>query len=103
MSLYPSASNWAELNQQCFSNMQAIVSRYQTPVMICEVGMPSDQPDACHSFLSDLMEKIDRMPQGQGLGVLYWEPQCYGNWKGYTLGAFDPSGRPTRAMQAFAR
>jgi arabinogalactan endo-1,4-beta-galactosidase len=93
MSLYPSASNWAELNQQCFSNMQAIVSRYQTPVMICEVGMPSDQPDACHSFLSDLMEKIDRMPQGQGLGVLYWEPQCYGNWKGYTLGAFDPSGR----------
>ena len=103
MSLYPSASNWAELNQQCFSNMQAIVSRYQTPVMICEVGMPSDQPDACYSFLSDLMGKIDRMPQGQGLGVLYWEPQCYGNWKGYTLGAFDPSGRPTRAMQAFAR
>jgi arabinogalactan endo-1,4-beta-galactosidase len=33
--------------------------------------------------------------------VFYWEPQAYGNWKGYPLGAFDNSGKPTAAMNAF--
>ena len=36
------------------------------------------------------------------MGVLYWEPQSYGSWKGYTLGAFDNSGKPTEALDAFA-
>jgi arabinogalactan endo-1,4-beta-galactosidase len=36
------------------------------------------------------------------LGVLYWEPQAYNNWNGYTLGAFDNSGKPTTALSVFA-
>jgi arabinogalactan endo-1,4-beta-galactosidase len=34
--------------------------------------------------------------------VFYWEPECYNNWQGYGLGAFDNTGKPTVAMSAFA-
>ena len=51
--------------------------------------------------MSDLINKLKSIPNQMGLGIFYWEPQSYGNWKGYTLGAFDNNGRPTRAMSAF--
>ncbi|TMI66027.1 MAG: hypothetical protein E6H07_09020 [Bacteroidetes bacterium] len=63
--------------------------------------MPWDDTANCKSFLSDLIIKVKSVTGNKGLGVLYWEPQCYGGWKGYTLGAFDNSGKPTVAMEAF--
>jgi len=51
--------------------------------------------------LTDIITKTKSVTGGKGLGVFYWEPQSYGNWKGYTLGAFDNSGKPTVAMDAF--
>ena len=39
----------------------------------------------------------------QCLGVFTWEPQCYGNWKGYSKGMFDDSGKPTNSFNAFKR
>lgn len=100
MSLYPSATNWTTLNTQCLANMTDMISRYNTPVMICEVGMSWDQAAACNSFLTDLLAKV-RSLGNNGLGVFYWEPESYNNWKGYTLGAFDNGGRPTAALNAF--
>lgn len=100
MSLYPDPANWATLNSQCLSNMNDLVSRYNKPVMICEVGMSWDQATACNSFLSDLITKVKSLGNN-GLGVFYWEPQSYGNWQGYTKGAFDNSGKPTIALNAF--
>ncbi len=102
MSMYPTVANWATLNSQCLTNMNDMVSRYNKDVMIVEVGMPWDQPAACKSFVTDLIIKVKSVTSSKGLGVLYWEPQAYNNWKGYTLGAFDNSGKPTEAMQAFA-
>jgi arabinogalactan endo-1,4-beta-galactosidase len=101
LSLYPTQSNWPELVTQCKNNMVELVNRYSTPVMVCEVGMPWDQADACYLFLSQLQTQLRTIPDQKGLGIFYWEPQCYGNWKGYTLGAFDNAGSPTRAMAAF--
>ncbi len=101
MSLYPSAANWATLNSQCLTNMNDMVSRYNTPVMICEAGMSWDQPAACNSFLTDLITKVKSVSGNKGLGVFYWEPESYNNWQGYTLGAFDNSGKPTTALNAF--
>ena len=101
MSLYPSTSNWTALNAQCLTNMNDMVSRYNTDVMIVEVGMSWDQADTCKSFLTDLISKVKSVAGNRGLGVLYWEPESYGNWQGYTLGAFDNSGRPTSALDAF--
>lgn len=101
MSLYPDPANWSTMNTQCLANMNDMVSRYDKPVMVCEVGMSWDQAAAANSFLSDLITKVKSVSGNKGLGVFYWEPQSYSNWHGYTKGAFDNSGKPTAALNAF--
>ena len=101
MSLYPSPTNWPTLNNQCLVNMNDMVSRYNKDVMVVEVGMAWDSPIECKAFLDDIIAKVRSVSSSRGLGVLYWEPQAYNNWKGYTLGGFDNYGKPTMAMQAF--
>jgi arabinogalactan endo-1,4-beta-galactosidase len=101
MSLYPSTTNWSTYNTQCLTNMNDMVSRYGKEVMICEVGMSWDSPAIAKSFLTDLIAKTKTVTGNKGLGVFYWEPEAYGNWKNYTLGAFDSTGKPTVAMDAF--
>lgn len=105
MSLYPSGttggmSTWSTVNQQCLANMKDMVTRYKKPVMIVEVGAPVGDPTTAKAFLVDLISKTKSVTNG-GLGVFYWEPECYNNWQGYSLGAFDNTGKPTAAMQAF--
>ncbi len=103
MSVYPSyaPSGWAAANTAALTNMNDMVTRYNKEVMVVEAGMPWDQADACKQFLTDLIHKTKSVSNNRGLGVFYWEPQCYGGWKGYTLGAFDNSGKPTAALDAF--
>lgn len=101
MSLYPEPGNWSVLNDQCLSNINDMISRYGRQVMITEVGMSWDQPAACKSFLTDLITKARSVSGNKVLGVFYWEPQSYNNWQGYTKGAFDNSGKPTIALNAF--
>lgn len=101
MSLYPSTSDWSTYNSQCLANMNDMVSRYSKEVMIVECGMSWDSPTVCKSFLTDLIAKTKTVTNGKGLGVFYWEPESYGNWNNYTLGAFDNTGKPTAAMDAF--
>jgi arabinogalactan endo-1,4-beta-galactosidase len=103
MSMYPSyvAAGWAAANQQCLANMNDMVARYNKEVMVVEVGMSWDNAAECKLFIADLITKTKSVTGNKGTGVLYWEPQCYGNWKGYSLGAFDNSGKPTVALDAF--
>lgn len=101
MSLYPSysPSTWQIVNSQCLSNINDMVSRYSTPVMLVEVGMPASPAAAARDFLSDIITKVNSVSGGNGLGVFYWEPEAYTN--GYGLGAFDSTGKPTEALDAF--
>ncbi|MDP4271484.1 MAG: glycosyl hydrolase 53 family protein, partial [Bacteroidota bacterium] len=105
MSVYPNwfttANDWATCNSQVLANMNDLVSRYGTPVMVVECGMSWDSPTSCKSFLTDLITKVKSVPGNKGLGVFYWEPECYGEWKSYPFGAFDNSGKPTVALDAF--
>jgi arabinogalactan endo-1,4-beta-galactosidase len=101
MSLYPSSTNWQTLDAQCLNNMNDMIARYKKPVMICEVGMSWTDSSACKSFLDDIISKTRSVANGNGLGVFYWEPESYNNWKSYSLGAFDNSGKPTVALDAF--
>jgi arabinogalactan endo-1,4-beta-galactosidase len=103
MSLYPQfvAAGWAAANQQCLANMNDMATLYNKEVMVVEVGMPWDDAANCKAFIADLITKTKSVTGKKGKGVMYWEPQCYGGWKGYTLGAFDNSGKPTVAMDAF--
>lgn len=103
MSLYPSfvSGGWSAANSQCLFNMNDMIARYRKPVMVVEVGMPVNDPNTAKAFLTDLINKTKSIANGNGLGVFYWEPECYNNWQGYGLGAFDNSGKPTAAMNAF--
>ena len=106
LSVYPAwapegNSGWAKVNENCLVNMNDMVTRYGTPVMVVEAGMPANQPAASKAFLVDLILKTKSIASGKGQGVFYWEPECYNNWNGYNLGAFDDSGKPTEAMDAF--
>jgi arabinogalactan endo-1,4-beta-galactosidase len=101
MSLYPSTANWSTLNSQCLANMNDMVARYGSEIMVCEVGMSWDQAGTSNSFLTDLLAKVKAVNNSKGLGVFYWEPEAYGSWQGYTLGAFDNAGKPTAALNAF--
>lgn len=101
MSLYPEPLDWEIRNEQCLTNMNDLISRYGKEIMIAEVGMSWDQPAACQAFLTDIIAKTKSLPANKGLGVFYWEPQCYNNWQGYSKGAFDNTGKPTVAMDAF--
>lgn len=101
MSLYPDASNWSTINTQCLTNMNDMAARYNKNVMVVETGISWDKADACRDFLKDLMAKVKSISNNSGRGVLYWEPEAYANWKGYTLGAFDNDGKPTVALDAF--
>ena len=103
MSLYPSYTSfgWSGANDRILENMNDMVSRYGTSVMVVEVGMPVNDPSSTNLFLTDLIKKTRSVTGGKGLGVFYWEPECFNNWKGYGLGAFDSSGKPTVALDAF--
>lgn len=106
MSLYPSyfstPGNWQACNDSCAANMNDMVARYHKPVMVCEVGMPENQPATCQAFLEDLIHKVKAVSGANGLGVMYWEPESYAPFLFYGLGAFDNTGKPTVAMNAFS-
>ena len=101
MSLYPTTANWPTLTAQCQATMNDMVARYPgKEVMVVETGMPANAPIPTRQMLLDLMAKTRAVPNGKGLGVMYWEPQAY-NWQGYGLGAWGSNGQPTAAMDAF--
>ncbi len=100
MSVYPylSGYTWIQYNGSAQINMGDLVNRYNTKVMVCEAGYPYNQPDESNKYLTDLIAKTQAFG---GLGVFYWEPECY-NWQNYGLGAWDPvTEEPTTAMDAF--
>lgn len=101
MSLYPSAANWEEKNKQCLKNMNDMIRLYDSEIMITEIGMPWTDSAACNLFIKDILNKTKALSNNKGLGVFYWEPQSYNGWSGYSLGAFNNSGRPTGALDAF--
>lgn len=97
MSLYPDPSNWQEMNQYCLNNVKDMISRYNKEVMICEVGMRSDDVTNSKAFLTDIISKMKST--NKALGVFYWEPQSY-NWA-YGKEAWQTNGRPSQALDAF--
>ena len=91
---------WQQANAQCLINLNDIVNRYGTEVMISEIGVPWDDPEA-KTIVADMINKVRSVTQAKGTGIFYWEPQAY-NWQGYTLGAWDPNTKqPTEALDAF--
>ena len=100
LSHYPTASNWSSLNAQLSTNMADMIARYGKPVIVAETGMDWQQAGAAKSMLADVMTRLTALGSN-GLGVLYWEPQAYPGWQGYTWGALNGSGYFTSALDPF--
>lgn len=98
MSLYPDDSDWTTEVADCLANIEKLKQRYGTDIVISEVGMDwnSEQAEPCLRHLVDGAKKVPACE-----GVFYWEPECYNGWKQYAKGAFDNSGKPTKALDAF--
>lgn len=101
LSLYPEKSNWQSYNQQICNNIQTLYSQYQKETIICEVGMDWSDATTCRQFLSDLIARTKDTAASHCTGVLYWEPEGYQAWSGYGKAAFDNTGKPTAALDAF--
>lgn len=101
MSLYPNKENWVAYNTACINNINDMIGRYQSEVMICEVGMSWDEEEVAEQWLKELLKAANGIPNQKVLGIFYWEPLAYAGWNGYTLGAFDNNGRPTKVWNAF--
>ncbi len=101
MSHYPTTSNWSTLNSQAGTTMNDVASRYAKPVMIVEVGMDYSQAATAKSMVADIIARNKAVPSSRGVGVLYWEPEAYPGWQGYTLGALTSAGKFTAAMDPF--
>ena len=100
MSVYPywANLNWPVDDSLALENMKDMIQRYDTKIMVVETGYLYYDPTDAYNFLVDLIRKTKSVG---GLGVFYWEPECY-NWQGYNLGAWNPTTkRPTIALDAF--
>lgn len=101
MSLYPywaeqngETGGWQKVADDCIANINHLKQKYNKPVMICEIGMPYDQPEPCKQLISKMMN----VPVE---GIFYWEPQAPNGYNdGYNLGCFD-NDAPTAALDPF--
>ena len=130
LSYYPF---WHGTIEQFQDNMDRISAKYQKPVMVMEIsyGFTTVDPSQVNttysatniynetheakggyktsiqgqaSFLRDVFDAINKVPNHQGLGAFYWEPawlpiQGVG-WATIASGRTDEEGKPTWSNQA---
>lgn len=103
MSLYPywsatqgGSGSWQKVADDCIANIQRLKQKYNKPVMICEIGMPYDQGEACKQLITKMMSAPVE-------GIFYWEPEAPNGYNGgYNMGCFD-NDAPTVALDAFTQ
>lgn len=115
MSLYPTwwenggYNDWRIPVNACISNIKSLSGTIGKPVMICEFGMPVNEPQMAKEATQHILDETRKIEDCHG--VFYWEPQTDGKWKpssyaalgwnAYDKGAFK-DGRPTTALGPFA-
>jgi arabinogalactan endo-1,4-beta-galactosidase len=105
MSLYPEVNDWAQLSDACIANLNDVSKRYGKEVMISEIGLDHTAVQASHDLLVKMINGTKSVADGKGIGLFYWEPECYnsgkGGWGHYGKGAWNDDGKPSAAMDAF--
>jgi arabinogalactan endo-1,4-beta-galactosidase len=82
-------------------NLNDMASRYGKEVMVVEVGGEDTKVQNTYDMLVAVQKKVKAVPNGKGLGVIYWEPQGARSWSKYGLSAWGADGKPTKALDAF--
>lgn len=99
----------AAVTEDLQDNLASFSKQYHKPVMIVEVGGPETQEQETYDLLCDTIEAVQRVPDGMGQGVYYWEPEVGKDFvpDGYPLGAARKAGekkiRFTKAMTAYKK
>jgi len=103
MSYYPFwiGSDYTVTINDLGNNMNDMVSRYGKEVMVVEVGGDYTKVQNTYDMLVAVIEKTIAVPSGNGLGVIYWEPEGAKSWSGYQLSCWGDNGKPTAALNAF--
>jgi arabinogalactan endo-1,4-beta-galactosidase len=83
------------------NNLNDMVTRYGKPVMVVEVGGDYTLVQNTYDMLVAVIKKVKAVPNNNGLGVIYWEPEGAKSWSGYQLSCWGSDGKPTRALYAF--
>jgi arabinogalactan endo-1,4-beta-galactosidase len=69
--------------------------------MIVETGGEVTKIENTYKLLEATIRAVRGVPNNQGLGVLYWEPQGVQSWSRYSLNAWLENGQPSPALNAF--
>ena len=83
------------------NNLNDMVSRYGKQVFVVETGGDYTQVQNTYDMLVAVMNKVKAVPNNQGIGVIYWEPEGEKSWSGYQLSCWGSDGKPTAALNAF--
>jgi len=81
--------------------------KYNKPIMIVEVGEDENEPDKCYDLLKKTISDLARIPDNNGVGIFYWEPEIGKDVlpDKYPLGAANYLGdkeiRFTHALRAY--
>ena len=75
--------------------------RYGKEVMVVEVGGEDTKVQNTFELLTSVLKKVKDVPNKNGLGVFYWEPEGARSWSHYGLSAWGEDGKPSLALDAF--
>ncbi|MBP5682823.1 MAG: glycosyl hydrolase 53 family protein [Bacteroidales bacterium] len=103
LSIYPDLTdaNWYKnYVDALITNLNKVATTYDKDVMVCEVGCANIASYNSRRAINDIVVRAKK-EVSRCKGVFYWEPECYGSWNGYAMGAFLSSGKPSEALNAF--
>lgn len=101
MSVYPTV-NYNTVMSNSYANMLDLESTYSKPVFVAECGYYQSDPKTTRKMIETLLNYVDSIPNNNGLGVYYWEPEAY-NHPAVNKSTFDAAyKRPTLGMDGFS-
>ncbi|NDC77587.1 MAG: arabinogalactan endo-1,4-beta-galactosidase [Chitinophagia bacterium] len=83
------------------ANLIGLARKYGKEVMIVETGGEVNKIENTRNLLDATIRAVRNVPNHQGIGVLYWEPQGVQSWSRYGLCAWLENGQPSPALNAF--
>ena len=119
VSFYPA---WDDKLDALKQNMRDVIKTYDKPVIVAETSYPWKKmegakdrslmtwpmtPAGQEQFLRDLTAAMKEMPDGKGLGFVWWYPEAIPVtglriWRGGAEGLFDEKGSPLPTWRAFS-
>lgn len=107
-SYYPYWVHMEHDERKLQDDMTRLVQKYRKPVMLSEIGGLEQEEEETYQLLTSAVRALRAVPDGQGLGIFYWEPEVGADLlpDRYPLGAAVLAGEKrlqfTKAMRAYA-